>query len=361
MRARKKSEGFNLAFLDIMACGLGAVILVFMLVKHQITVAPPTPKPEPDTMSESASDIQQLQSRADALRQTLQQLNSQYQDELAEVTQLRQRVTDLQRTLAQRDADLASGQRALENIKQDIARIRVPARQDDLLSSPQRRQEDYLLGLRVEGQKIALLIDSSASMSAERLIDIIKIKTHSVRQKRQAQKWQRTLRTVRWLLARLPRDSQVAVTTFADNAKSLSEPAWLRASDQNALKQVLARLQTLSPEGSTNLQRGLKLVAGLQPSDLYLITDGLPTSGDSRYAGLNPFSKCRSLLGRAATISGECRVKLFRHTLSESAPKQTRVNIILLPIEGDPEAASEYWRWSSSTGGLLIHPARGWP
>ncbi|MEO1925140.1 MAG: VWA domain-containing protein, partial [Gammaproteobacteria bacterium] len=36
MVQRKKTEGFNLAFLDIMSCGLGAIILVFMLVKHNV-------------------------------------------------------------------------------------------------------------------------------------------------------------------------------------------------------------------------------------------------------------------------------------------------------------------------------------
>ncbi|RLA22020.1 MAG: VWA domain-containing protein, partial [Gammaproteobacteria bacterium] len=34
MLPRRKTEGFNLAFLDIMSCGLGAIILVFMLVKY---------------------------------------------------------------------------------------------------------------------------------------------------------------------------------------------------------------------------------------------------------------------------------------------------------------------------------------
>ena len=36
MVKRRASEGFNLAFLDIMACGLGAIVLVFMLVKKNI-------------------------------------------------------------------------------------------------------------------------------------------------------------------------------------------------------------------------------------------------------------------------------------------------------------------------------------
>ena len=31
-KVRKATDGFNLAFLDVMACGLGAVILIFILV-----------------------------------------------------------------------------------------------------------------------------------------------------------------------------------------------------------------------------------------------------------------------------------------------------------------------------------------
>jgi hypothetical protein len=36
MRRTLKSEGFNLAFLDIMSCGLGAVILIFLIIKHNV-------------------------------------------------------------------------------------------------------------------------------------------------------------------------------------------------------------------------------------------------------------------------------------------------------------------------------------
>mgnify|MGYP003149374670 CR=1 FL=1 len=31
-KVRKAEDGFNLAFLDVIACGLGAVILIFILV-----------------------------------------------------------------------------------------------------------------------------------------------------------------------------------------------------------------------------------------------------------------------------------------------------------------------------------------
>ena len=45
-------------------------------------------------------------------------------------------------------------------------------------------EEDYLLGLKVEGRRIAILIDRSASMTDERLIDIIRRKVRTDAEKR---------------------------------------------------------------------------------------------------------------------------------------------------------------------------------
>ena len=92
-----------------------------------------------------------------------------------------------------------------------------------------------------------------------------------------------------------------------------------------------------------------------------MITDGLPTKGESQYRSLNPFSSCSSLTGNAQTISGECRVKLFQQTINESGKRGVQVDVILLPLEGDPDAVNQYWIWAATTGGLLISPASNWP
>ena len=67
--------------------------------------------------------------------------------------------------------------------------------------------------------------------------------------------------------------------------------------------------------------------------------------------------------GGAGTISGDCRRALFRHTVNATKPPAglSAVNVVLLPIEGDPEAAVEYWLWTAASGGLLITPADTWP
>ena len=108
------------------------------------------------------------------------------------------------------------------------------------------------------------------------------------------------------------------------------------------------------PEGSTNLQIGLQEIAALKPTDIYLITDGLPTNGSDGYKSLNPFARCSSLWGVASTISGDCRIKLFQHTVSSTPLQDVTVNVILLPIEGDPQASNEFWKWTSLTRMMTV-------
>jgi hypothetical protein len=37
------------------------------------------------------------------------------------------------------------------------------------------------------------------------------------------------------------------------------------------------------------------------------------------------------------------------------------VNVILLPMEGDPMAASAFWRLAQLTRGSFLSPAEDWP
>ena len=166
---------------------------------------------------------------------------------------------------------------------------------------------------------------------------------------------------MRWLLARVPKTSQLAVISYNGSVKSLGSGHWLKADNPATLQALYSELDAIVPEGATNLQKGLQAVSGRGATDLYVITDGLPTVGESRYASLNPFASCSSLLGKSSTISGVCRVKLFRQTIKDSNLGSMKVNVILLPIEGDPDAVNEYWGWAALSGGLMISPAVNWP
>ena len=338
-----------------MSCGLGAVVLVFMLVKHNVGSS----TTETDLL---AGDVQRLELQQVELQQTLEQLLNISQSEAEKIAQLRARLAQLEQSLSQKQLSLAQKKNQLAALKNDIAK-RPIAQKEDLIEDDRGGEENYLMGLKVEGRRIAVLVDSSASMTDEKLLDIIKRKNGSAASKKRGPKWLRTRKTVRWLLARVPKTSQLTVVSYNGSVKSLGSGSgsWQIANNPATLQALYRDLDTIIPEGATNLQKGLQAVSDRGATDLYVITDGLPTVGESRYASLNPFASCSSLLGKSSTISGECRVKLFRQTIKDSKLAGIKVNVILLPIEGDPEAANEYWGWAALSGGLMMSPAANWP
>ena len=196
-------------------------------------------------------------------------------------------------------------------------------------------------------------------MTDEVLIDVIRRKNMADAQKQAGPKWQRTKRVVNWFLARLPARSDVRVIAFNDQARPLG--GVVNGTDSAGLGRILGDLNAVIPAGPTNLAAGLSALAAFRPTDLYVITDGLPTAGNGGYRSLNPFSDCSALWGGATSISGACRVRLLRHTISNAGLGNVRVNVVLLPIEGDPQASHEFWKWTAATDGILISPAPSWP
>ena len=102
------------------------------------------------------------------------------------------------------------------------------------------------------------------------------------------------------------------------------------------------------PEGGTNLERAFAAIGKLRPKpdNVYLITDGLPTQGSRRVRGV--------------TITGKQRLNLFTRAVKQ-VPANVPVNVVLAPLEGDPEAAFAYWRLAMSTDGSFIIPSEDWP
>ena len=364
MRARRREPGGTLAFLDVMACGLGAAILLFLIVKHHTGTAV-----EPDAGEHAPAAARAGEETLAALRQEADRLAGRIEEAERESRQRREpqapaeprdasredagraRLGELERAIRREQARNAALRKEVESIDPNQAR--------DVIEDVQGGEEEYLLGLKVEGRRIAILIDRSASMTDERLIDVIARKIRPDAEKRQGPKWRRTLRTARWLLHRLPAGSEVAVIAFNDRATALHGGAWADGRDRAVLRGLFGELDRLVPTGATNLEAGLKALDRLSPpaTDVYVVTDGLPTQSVSS-PGL--LSGCSS--NSKGRVSGACRKLLFHASLKHSAPPPGRkVHVVLLPLEGDPEAAPAYWKWTARAGGLLMTPARSWP
>ncbi|MDX9862218.1 MAG: hypothetical protein RBS99_15015 [Rhodospirillales bacterium] len=335
-----------------MACGLGAIILVFMLVKHNAGNTVLETELLQADLDRLEAQEQQIRGRLEAVKAEMDQADKGLRAASGQIAQLESSIEDSRQTASQSQSKIAQ-------LKDTIEKTEI-AETSDVVESPKPGEETYLMGLKVEGRRIAILVDASASMTDETLIEIIRRKNSPDAVKKQGPKWKRTREVVKWLLARVPDMSEVAVMAFNEKAIPLGG-GWQRGSDGAAMARILRELDDLVPTGATNLQAGLNGLAPLRAGNLYVVTDGLPTAGESNYRSLNPFSDCPALWGSSATISGACRTRLFRQTIAESGSKGLVVNVILLPIEGDPEAAPEFWAWSALSGGLLISPAGNWP
>ena len=336
-----------------MSCGLGAVILVLMLVRQD----PRNVTLEADRL---AADLVRLERVERELGDRLAEIRQAADDAGDEAAAQGEALGRARGELARRRAEIAGHAAALRDLERAVGTAKAPEPRDP---GQVRRKggENHIMGLRVEGERIAILVDASASMTDEKLIDVIRRKNMSGDAQRKGPKWQRTRRVVAWLLERLPDGARTVVVAFNSKATRLGAKTAIEGWDEAGVRRVLADLEGFVPTGPTNLASGLAAVAAHRPTDLYLVTDGLPTAGTSGYRSLNPFAGCSSLWGASRTISGACRAALARHTIAGAGLDGARVNVVLLPIEGDPAAAHEYWRWTASPGGILISPASSWP
>ncbi|MEM7468814.1 MAG: VWA domain-containing protein, partial [Pseudomonadota bacterium] len=210
---------------------------------------------------------------------------------------------------------------------------------------------EYLTGLKLGGKRILILLDSSASMLDDTIVNVIRKRNMDDSAKRRSWKWQQGIATVDWITARFPPNSKFQIYTFDTQAKPAlpgTEGKWLDVSNASTLNGSVAKLRELVPSGGSSLINALSKIQGLSPlpDNIFLITDGLPTQGQSK--------------PRGSTVNGVQRQRLFEKAVAR-VPRGIPINSILLPMEGDPVAAWAYWSLALYTQGAFLTPARDWP
>lgn len=349
---RKKRRGlnpFSLSFLDVMSCGFGAAVLIFMLIKHNTTV-------QAVQLDSAGTDTLPMQSQIETIEAKVQQLNARAAAVGGEAANIQDQINDTLKTLATIDArqtatddgELEALQKQLQEKKAALLKEKERGSQLTDIKGDGKRQ--YLTGLAVEGRRILILFDRSASMIDEELVNIVRGKFLSSSERRKSGKWKWATAILSWLLAHLPADSRFQVIGFNDDlAPLLPNQAWKWVSaSETSVQEALRNLNKWAPEDGTDLQSALRKADSLTPAPdaIYLITDGLPTQGASA--------------AKSGLVSGEERIEYFNEAIAE-LPKGTPVHTILLPTKGDPFAAGAFWHMSAHSGGRFLAPAWDWP
>lgn len=356
-RNRQSFSAFSLSFLDIMSCGFGAVALLFLIIKHdsnaQIEVITQDRTAEVRLLEE---DIIHGQEQLVQARNTIARLDQEMVEVRGLARQVSEQIQIVRAQLADLDEptqDVASLEAQLASMRQRVEQLQQAEaeRGDDMQRFVGQGQRQYLTGLKLGGARILILVDSSASMLDNSLVNIIRRRNMSDEVKRNSPKWQRAVNTVRWLIAHLPQHSAFQVYAFNTDYSSMvdgSEGSWLSLSDSASIDATMTRLQSLVPEGGTSLENVFMAVQEFEqvPDNIFLITDGLPTQGREA--------------PRRGTVSGKERERLFARAVDQ-LPAGIPVNIILMPMEGDPMAAASFWKLAQVTGGAFLTPSEDWP
>ena len=352
MAKKRRNIAFSLSFLDIMACGFGAVTLLFLILRHNATEVV-TPDPRLATEVELLQDdIRQAEESKTELLNSLEQL----QLELVKAQGASNRVlTDLEEIerSIQSDPkdDIAKLRRQVEQLEEQTAEMEELDFGDKVREFLGDGNRQYLTGLKLGGERVIILVDGSASMLADTVVNALRRRNMNDEDKKQSPKWQWTLRTVEWLLAQLPPSSRFQVYMFNTEAEAAligSEGEWLDAADSLVLEQVVEGIRQYSPGGGTSLVNAINAINDFddQPDNMFILTDGLPTQGAA------PPKKYM--------VSGQQRRSYFAKALA-SLPGGMPVNTILFPMEGDPEAAALFWQLGVNSQGAFIAPSRDWP
>lgn len=346
-----------------MCCGFGAVVLLVMLLNGK------TLQKREETQKDLRVEVERVTMLKEFASAHLAELLNEVEsieleegDLLVQADQLREMINEKQQEneLADQAAQKLKNEiEELEKEKSSLEKIRKKHKAkalqqtlgEKLVGFDGEGRRQYLTGLKLGGERTLILVDASASMLDETIVNIVRRKLMDESIRRRSPKWLRVVRSLQWLVANLQPNKRFQIYFFNTEARPAvigTEKRWLSTSDLELLDGAIAALRRQAPQGGTNLRNAFDVIRQLEPKpdSVLLLTDGLPTQGKSRRV--------------SNSITGEERQDLFKKAVAR-LPKGVPINTLLFPIEGDPGAASSFWGLAIATHGSFITPSRDWP
>lgn len=362
--ARRKFDIFSMSFLDAICCGFGSVVLLYVLISAQGKLY--VEKQTDDLRAQALLVEQQvLEGRKNlvVLKNALELTENREVQARGAATEASESLAREQAQAEEAASDALARRQRLEKLKADIAALEEGAKRLEATArkpipggdSVRPRAGDgnrlYLTGLKVSGQRVLFLVDASASMLDETVVNIVRTRHMADSVKLRTEKWRQTVATVDWLATQLQPGTQTQFYVFNTQPQSLvggSMDKWLPV-DGKTVAGALDQLRKTVPAEGTSLENAFAAAARLQPAPdlIVLVTDGLPTQGASP-----PLLK--------KVVDGNDRMKLFEKAV-KALPRRVPVSTVLMPMEGDPQAPFLFWRLANATGGGVMSPAKDWP
>jgi hypothetical protein len=363
---KKKIEVFSLSFLDCISCGFGAVVLLFVIINAQVAA-------RADRASvELSSETDRIDEEVLEGRKNLVRLKNSLQERLedqriiaGEARRTAELLEKLRVELASDENQTVARKESIEQLQADVRQLeeankRLAARAAEEKPTTGERlrtfvgegNRQYLTGLKMGGQRVLILVDASASMLGRTYVNVIRFNSMPDERKLRAPKWQQAVKSVDWLTSQIRPGTQVQIYAFNEQARSVvdgTDGQWLDVRDGTELDKAVASLRKVVPQKGTSLVNAFEAIKALNPppDNVFLITDGLPTQAEKAPA-------------QPEDVRPDRRVNYFAKA-ARSLPRRVPVNVLLFPMDGDPDAAGYFWDLAVATGGSLLTPSRDWP
>ena len=225
--ARRKTEVFSMSFLDCITCAFGSVVLVYVLVNAQggLRHIAETHQAHAEVSKLEEQVLEGYQELV-VLRNSMQQTDAERVRTEGLAPRVINEIAKTKEELADSDKETLSKREAIERLKADLKSLdegqrrleggtRSPGpRGTSLRGFEGEGERHYLTGLKVQGQHVLFLVDNSASMLDETLVNILRERNMSDTRKRLAEKWQRTISITEWLMAHVPEAGKFQIYTF---------------------------------------------------------------------------------------------------------------------------------------------------
>jgi hypothetical protein len=356
--ARRQTTTFSMSFLDVISCGFGAVVLFYTIISAQAGLY--RIKENTDLTAESRRLEQEVLDGYKHLAELRNALDSTEDRKIRAAGLSREMLEKLRLTqeeLSRYEHDTLARRESLERLKADLKQLEEGTRRlretapPEAVPAPLDREQ--LVTLKVDGRHVLVLVDSSASMLDETVVNIIRMRNMPPERRIASTKWRQAVNTVEWVASRLPDSTQFQVYAFDTAPRPVVEGTagrWLSVKDAGQVESALQALRRTAPTGGSSLQNAFAVIRQLDPApdNVILVTDGLPTQGDKP-----PLMR--------TLVTMEQREDLMQEAVKSLPASPPPVSIVLLPMEGDPSAPIYFWRLARATGGGFLSPAKDWP
>jgi len=362
-RKRRSTEIFSMSFLDCMSCGFGAVILFFMIINSHSNVT--TDQTKALQAETDKLEIEVLEGRKNLAlaRTSIQKLETEEDEANDQISIIKALIAELQAELAKYDNDTLAKIKAIEKLQTDIKsleeevkRLLALKKEQDALGQRVRSfkgegDRQYLTGLKLGGERTLILVDRSASMLHETIVNIIRRKNLPESEQLLSRKWRQVVASVDWLTSQFRPESEYQIYMFNNVTVPVikgTDGLWLKSDDGDQLDEAVRTLRRTVPKNGTNMYSAFQVIRDMnpRPDNVILLVDSMPT--------MDAATSTKSVI-----LAGE-RLNLFTGAV-QLIPSGIPVNIMLYPMEGDAQASVSFWALALKTRGSFISVSHDWP